>query len=46
MIPFLGLLDPFPPIEMTREDMGGLLAIGSNLSTARLLDAYMNGIFP
>ena len=46
MIPFLGLLDPFPPVEMTREDMGGLLAIGSNLSTARLLDAYMNGIFP
>ena len=46
MIPFLGLLDPFPPIEMTREDMGGLLAIGSNLSTARLLDAYLNGIFP
>ena len=46
MIPFLGLLDPFPPVEMTREDMGGLLAIGSNLSTARLLDAYLNGIFP
>ena len=46
MIPFLGLLDPFPPVEMTRADMGGLLAIGSDLSTGRLLDAYRNGIFP
>ena len=46
MIPFLGLLDPFPPVESSRDDMGGLLAIGSDLSTARLLDAYLNGIFP
>ena len=46
MIPFLGLLDPFPPVDSSRDDMGGLLAIGSDLSTARLLDAYLNGIFP
>ncbi len=46
MIPYLGLLDPFPPVGTARPDMGGLLAIGGDLSTARLLDAYLNGIFP
>ena len=46
MIPFLGLLDPFPPVDSSRDAMGGLLAIGSDLSAARLLDAYLNGIFP
>ena len=34
----------FPPAEMADED--GLLAIGGNLSTDRLLLAYKNGIFP
>ena len=34
----------FPPVEMANED--GLLAIGGNLSTDRLLLAYKNGIFP
>jgi len=46
MIPFLGLLDPFPPVESARADMGGLLAVGADLSVARLLDAYRQGIFP
>ena len=46
MIPFLGQLDPFPPVEMASEELGGLLAIGGDLSPARLLDAYLNGIFP
>lgn len=46
MIPFLGLLDPFPPVESARADMGGLLAVGADLSVARLLDAYRHGIFP
>lgn len=34
----------FPPTEMADED--GLLAIGGDLSTERLLLAYRNGIFP
>ena len=34
----------FPPIEMADED--GLLAIGGDLSTERLLLAYRMGIFP
>jgi leucyl/phenylalanyl-tRNA--protein transferase len=34
----------FPPAEMADED--GLLAIGGDLSRARLLLAYRNGIFP
>ena len=34
----------FPPIEKADED--GLLAIGGNLSTPRLLLAYQQGIFP
>ena len=38
--------DPFPPIAEARQDMGGLLAVGADLSPARLLDAYRRGIFP
>ena len=34
----------FPPVEMADSD--GLLAIGGDLSQARLLHAYQNGIFP
>lgn len=34
----------FPPVEMADED--GLLAIGGDLSTERLLLAYREGIFP
>ena len=34
----------FPPLEMADED--GLLAIGGDLSTERLLLAYRKGIFP
>lgn len=34
----------FPPLTMA--DEGGLLAIGGDLSTERLLLAYKNGIFP
>lgn len=34
----------FPPVEMADED--GLLAIGGDLSTGRLLLAYQQGIFP
>ena len=46
MIPFLGPLDPFPPVEQAREDMGGLLAVGGGLLPDRLLEAYRRGIFP
>lgn len=46
MIPFLGPNSAFPPVETAREDMGGLLAIGGNLSPDRLLNAYRHGIFP
>ncbi len=44
---FLHVLDDklwFPPVEKALED--GLLAIGGDLSTERLLLAYRNGIFP
>jgi leucyl/phenylalanyl-tRNA---protein transferase len=34
----------FPPVEMAEED--GLLAIGGDLNTERLLLAYRSGIFP
>ncbi len=34
----------FPPVEASLED--GLLAVGGDLSTERLLLAYKNGIFP
>ncbi|MBS1733440.1 MAG: leucyl/phenylalanyl-tRNA--protein transferase [Bacteroidetes bacterium] len=34
----------FPPVEEADED--GFLAIGGDLSTERLLEAYRNGIFP
>lgn len=46
MIPFLGPLDPLPPIEAAVREMGGLLAVGGDLSPARLLDAYRQGVFP
>ncbi|MDR2837962.1 MAG: leucyl/phenylalanyl-tRNA--protein transferase [Azonexus sp.] len=46
MIPQLGLFDPFPPVASARAEMGGLLAIGGDLSPERLLDAYCQGIFP
>ena len=46
MIPFLGPSDPFPPVESALRDPNGLLAAGGDLSTERLLDAYVRGIFP
>ncbi len=46
MIPFLTDSDPFPAVERALHTPNGLLAAGDGLSTARLLDAYRNGIFP
>lgn len=37
---------PFPPVEQAESEPNGLLAIGGDLSTARLLNAYRAGIFP
>jgi leucyl/phenylalanyl-tRNA--protein transferase len=46
MIPWLGRHDPFPPVHHALRDPNGLLAAGADLSPARLLDAYVHGIFP
>ncbi len=47
MIPWLGT-DPslFPPVETALREPDGLLAVGGDLSSARLLAAYRQGIFP
>ena len=39
-------MDPFPPTSAALEDPNGLLAVGGDLSAARLLAAYRRGIFP
>ncbi len=36
----------FPAIDLALEQPNGLIAIGGDLSTKRLLDAYRQGIFP
>lgn len=43
-IKILGVNDPFPPLDDA--DSSGLLAIGADLSPARLILAYKSGIFP
>ena len=47
-IPFFrpGDSHPFPSVETALDEPNGLLAAGGDLSPARLLDAYRNGIFP
>ncbi|MDD9195487.1 leucyl/phenylalanyl-tRNA--protein transferase [Aliivibrio sp. S3MY1] len=37
---------PFPVIESALNDPDGLLAMGGDLSSVRLLNAYQHGIFP
>lgn len=37
---------PFPPAELALRQPDGLLAVGGDLSAARLLNAYRGGIFP
>ena|SRR5215212_3170530 len=46
MIPYLDSEDPFPPVDHAMREPNGLLAAGGDLSPARLLDAYRQGIFP
>lgn len=36
----------FPPVDMALDEPPGLLAAGGDLSVARLLEAYRQGIFP
>ncbi len=37
---------PFPDIELAETEPNGLLALGGDLSTTRLINAYRSGIFP
>ncbi len=48
MIPILASdpESPFPPAEQALDNPPGLLAIGGDLSPARLVNAYRHGIFP
>jgi leucyl/phenylalanyl-tRNA--protein transferase len=46
MSPWLGVRDPFPPVETALAEPNGLLAAGGDLSPERLIDAYAHGIFP
>lgn len=46
MIPLLHGQDSFPPVDLALRSPNGLLAAGGDLSPARLLDAYRQGIFP
>jgi leucyl/phenylalanyl-tRNA--protein transferase len=46
MIPWLEHDDPFPPLASALKHPNGLLAAGGELSPARLLAAYRQGIFP
>jgi leucyl/phenylalanyl-tRNA--protein transferase len=46
LIPWLNADDPFPPVQRASRQYNGLLAAGGDLSLARLLVAYRQGIFP
>jgi leucyl/phenylalanyl-tRNA--protein transferase len=46
MIPWLDANGRFPPLERALREPNGLLAAGGDLSVARLVQAYENGIFP
>jgi leucyl/phenylalanyl-tRNA--protein transferase len=46
LIPWLGADDPFPPLSRAAREPNGLLAAGADLSSARLVEAYGQGIFP
>ena len=46
MIAWLAARTPFPPVETALHEPNGLLAAGADLSPARLVAAYRQGIFP
>ncbi|HEU4622545.1 MAG TPA: leucyl/phenylalanyl-tRNA--protein transferase [Burkholderiaceae bacterium] len=48
-VPWLSPTDPFPSVDTAMPEetgLGGLLAVGADLSPDRLLTAYRHGIFP
>ncbi len=45
-LPWVEPGDPLPPADEALDEPNGLLAAGSDLSAARLLEAYRAGIFP
>jgi leucyl/phenylalanyl-tRNA--protein transferase len=46
VIAWLAARTPFPPVETALHEPNGLLAAGADLSPARLVAAYRQGIFP
>jgi len=42
----LSINTPFPNLDLALKEPNGLIAVGGELSTNRLLDAYSQGIFP
>ena len=46
MIPWLGSTENFPPLELALREPNGLLCAGGDLTPQRLVQAYLNGIFP
>ncbi len=46
MLKWLERDDPFPPLETALKNPNGLLCAGADLTAARLLAAYRQGIFP
>jgi leucyl/phenylalanyl-tRNA---protein transferase len=46
VVPWIGPLDPFPPVERAATKPNGLLCAGADLRLARLVEAYRGGIFP
>lgn len=46
MNPSIKMFASFPPVENALSEPNGLLAIGGDLTSQRLLEAYSRGIFP
>ncbi|MDR0575981.1 MAG: leucyl/phenylalanyl-tRNA--protein transferase, partial [Candidatus Accumulibacter sp.] len=46
MIPWLGNAEDFPPLELALREPNGLLCAGGDLTPRRIVQAYVNGIFP
>lgn len=46
IVPWLAPGEPFPSVDRALARPNGLLAAGGDVSVARLLDAYRQGIFP
>ena len=46
MIPWLESAENFPPLELALREPNGLLCAGGDLTPQRLVQAYLNSIFP